>query len=244
MPSTKSARKTIAIIQSCYIPWRGFFDFMDEVDEFILYDDVQFVKRHWHNRNKIKTSNGSLWLSIPVETKGKFAQDINETMIAGSWTKQHWRSIQNAYAKAPHFPTYGPMIESLYERAATLAKLSEVNRLFLDGLNQIIGIATPIRWSTEFTATGRKTDRLLSICKANGADGYKSGPSARSYMEPEKFEQAGITLTWMNYNGYREYPQIHGAFEPAVSILDLLLNTGPDALSFIRRDMRKTSRNE
>ena len=226
--------KRIAIIQSCYIPWRGFFDFIDRVDAYVAFDDVQFAKRHWHNRNKIKTAHGPLWLTIPVISKGKFEQTIEETMIAEPWAQAHWKSIQHAYGKAPHFRIYGPKIEEMFLRAGALNSLSAVNQFFLSELAQLLGIATPIRRSSEFAAEGRKTDRLLSLCRMAGATHYLSGPSAKGYIEPEKFEAAGIKLEWMDYSGYRDYPQLHGAFEPAVSVLDLIFNTGDDALRYIR----------
>jgi hypothetical protein len=230
-----SMAKRLAIIQSCYIPWRGFFDFVRRVDEYVIFDDVQFAKRHWHNRNKIKTGQGTCWLTIPVESKGKFEQKINQTRIAEPWAQTHWRSISHAYAKAPFFKSYGPAIEALYQRAAELDHLSLVNHLFLSELARLLNILTPIRWSTELSGQGQKTDRLISLCLAAEATHYLSGPSARSYIDPGKFAEAGITLEWMDYAGYPEYPQLHGAFEPAVTILDLIFNTGPDAGHYLDR---------
>ena len=227
--------KRVAIIQSCYIPWRGFFDFIGRVDEYILFDDVQFAKRHWHNRNKIKTAQGMQWLTVPVVSKGKFAQTIEETTIAAPWASSHWKSIQHAYGKAPYFRSYGPKIEALFDQAAKLDNLSLVNELLLSDLARLLGITTPMRRSSSFAAEGRKTDRLVSLCKTVGATHYLSGPSARDYIEPEKFETAGIELEWMDYSGYREYPQLHGAFEPAVSVLDLIFNVGDEALTYVRR---------
>lgn len=227
--------KRVAIVQSSYIPWRGLFDMLNGVDEFILFDDMQFVKRHWHNRNCIKTSAGLQWLTIPVQTKGRYLQSIDETLVAGDWVDSHWSSICHAYARAACFAEYGPLVKDLYDRAASLTRLSEVNHLFLTELARLIGIQTPVRWSAEFVAEGRKTDRLVSICKAVGATRYLSGPSAKTYIEPEKFDAAGVTLEWMNYDGYVPYPQLHGLFEPAVSVLDLLFNTGSATLGFIRR---------
>jgi hypothetical protein len=225
--------KRIAIIQSCYIPWRGFFDFIRRVDEYVIFDDVQFAKRHWHNRNRIKTAQGTTWLTIPVESKGKFEQNINETRIAAPWAQSHWRSISHAYAKAPFFKAYAPAIEALYQRAAALEMLSEVNHLFLSNLAGVLEIGTPMRWSTDFAVEGRKTDRLIALCRAARATHYLSGPSARSYVEPEKFAEAGITLEWMDYAGYRDYPQLYDAFEPAVTVLDLIFNTGPEAKTLV-----------
>ena len=227
--------KRIAIIQSCYIPWRGFFDFLDRVDEYIIFDDVQYARRHWHNRNKIKTAQGPAWLTIPVLSKGSFEQNIDEVAVTGPWAQQHWRSIHHAYGKAQHFKAYAPQIEALFEQAGALDRLSHVNHVFLSQLAGILGIATPMRWSSEFAVEGRKTDRLVALCKAANATHYLAGPSSRDYIEPEKFSDANVVLEYMDYAGYPEYPQLHGAFEPSVSVLDLLFNTGPDALHYIRR---------
>lgn len=221
--------KRVAILQSAYIPWRGVFDFIDRVDEFILYDDVQFVKRHWHNRNQIKTANGPQWLSIPVASKGKYLQDIDETEVAGEWAATHWRSIEHAYRKAPHFAAHGEAVGALFTRAGGLARLSEVNHLFLTELSKMLGIATPFRWSSDFAVEGKKTDRLVALCRATGADAYISGPSARSYIEPDKFADAGIALEWMRYDGYQPYRQLYGEFAGGVSVIDMILNVGAEA---------------
>lgn len=220
--------KRLAILQSSYIPWRGVFDFIDQVDEFVIYDDVQYVKRHWHNRNVIKTANGPLWLSIPVETKGKYLQTIDETRIAAPWANAHWRSIEHAYRKAPCFAEHGPTVAELYRRAEALELLTDVNLLFTAGLCGILGIDTPLVPSSHYPAEGQKTDRLLSICLAAEADAYLSGPSASAYIEPVKFQDAGITLEWMNYSPYRPYLQLHGEFMMGVSILDMIFNLGAD----------------
>ena len=229
------ARKRVAIIQSSYIPWRGLFDIVDRVDAFILYDDMQFARRHWHNRNQIKTSAGLQWLTIPVETKGRYHQAIEDVTVSAPWADTHWQGIRHAYARAPFFSDYAPRIEALYALADALTHLSAINHLFLTGLCPMLDIATPICWSREFEAQGRKTDRLVSLCGAIGATRYLSGPSARDYIEPEKFTHAGIALEWMDYAGYRDYPQLHGTFDPHVSVLDLLFNPGPQAAHYFRR---------
>lgn len=222
--------KRIAIVQSSYIPWKGYFDLINLVDEFVLFDDVQFTRRDWRNRNRIKTANGSHWLTIPVVSKGRFFQRIDETAVAdGDWADLHWRSIELAYRKAPHFDRYAETVEGWYRQAAGETALSRINHLFLSGLCGLLGITTPFTWSRDYGGEGQKTERLVGICQAAGATAYLSGPSARDYMEPERFERAGIALEYMDYSGYPEYPQRHGPFEHAVSILDLLFNVGPDA---------------
>ncbi len=220
--------KTIAISQSNYIPWKGYFDLIASVDEFVLYDAMQYTRRDWRNRNRIKTRQGLQWLSIPVDTKGKYLQAIDETRISGAdWRESHWESIRHAYGKAAGFACHGGAIEQLYA-TADFPLLSQVNRHFLEGLCRLLDIRTPLRDSREFTLPEGKTGRLVAVCREAGADRYVSGPAARDYIEPELFEEAGVALEYFDYSGYPEYPQGPGAFEHGVSVLDLLVHTGTD----------------
>lgn len=225
--------KRVAIIQSSYIPWKGYFDILARVDEFILFDDVQFTRRDWRSRNRIKTAAGLRWLTIPVGSKGRFIQAIEETEVAAPWADKHWSAVRHAYARAPHFAAFGPAIEALYAAAGRERLLSGINRLFIEGLAGLLGITTPLTWSRDYAAEGSKTDRLVALCQAARATAYLSGPSARAYIEPAKFAAAGIRLEWMDYSGYPSYPQLHGAFEHGVSIIDLLFSTGPDARRYM-----------
>lgn len=230
--------KRIAILQSSYIPWKGYFDIIRAVDEFVLLDEAQFTRRDWRNRNRIKTAHGPIWLSIPVHSKGRRTQAIDESVIAGPWAEKHWTSLQMSYGRAPYFRALAPAVQALYARAEGEPKLSAVNALFLRGLCEIIGITTPITTSRDYAAQGTRTDRIVSICRGAGASHYLSGPSAKAYLETEKFAAAGIGLSFTDYAGYPEYPQSHGAFEHHVSILDLLFHTGPDAAHYMRQFAR------
>ena len=229
-----SAGKRVAIVQSCYIPWKGYFDLINLVDEFILYDDRQYTRRDWRNRNRIKTPQGSQWLTIPVEVKGRYDQRIDETRTSDpNWADVHWRTFVHNYASAPFFDEYRDRLEDLYRRADD-PFLSVVNRLFLDELCAILGIGTRLAWSTDYEAEGGKTERLVSLCRAASATHYVSGPSARDYMNEGLFDEAGIELEYMDYSGYPEYPQLHPPFDHAVTILDLILNTGPDTPRYMK----------
>jgi hypothetical protein len=232
--STSIARPAVAIVQSCYIPWKGYFDLIGRVDHFLLYDDVQFVKRHWHNRNRIKTANGPLWLSIPVRTKGRYLQTIGETTVSEKWAEKHWRSIAGAYARAPHFSQYEAVFCAAYETADGMERLSDINAHFLKLIAGLLGIETRVSWSGDYPAAGHKTDRLLDLCRAVGARSYLSGPSARDYFETGKFQAAGIEVEWMDYAGYPEYLQLHGEYDSAVSVLDLIFSTGPAARDYMK----------
>jgi hypothetical protein len=225
----------ICIIQSCYIPWKGFFDLIGRCDEYVIYDSAQYVKRHWHNRNRIKTANGVEWLTIPVVTKGRFEQPIDHVEIEKPWADKHWRTLELAYKRAPFFEQLAPKVRRWYESADKEPRLTEVNAIFLHGIAGLLGLKTRIVGDAAYPARGAKTERLLAICRAAGADRYLSGPSAKEYFDESMFASAGIATEWMSYAGYPEYPQLHGAFEHAVTVLDLLFNTGPEARHYLRR---------
>lgn len=226
-------RKVVAIVQSSYIPWKGYFDLIRRVDEFILYDDAQYTRRDWRNRNRIKTPMGLQWLSIPVEVKGKYQQAIKDTRISDpTWNERHLKSIRANYARAPYYRQYKDVIAHLFLGSRS-TMLSEINLRFLSGVCDLLQINTRLTWSMDYQAVEGRTERVVALCRQSGATEYLSGPSARSYVDPAQFERAGITLTYMDYGGYREYPQLHPPFDHYVSILDLLLNTGPEALSYM-----------
>ena len=217
-------------MQSSYIPWKGYFDLINMVDEFVLLDDVQFTRRDWRNRNRIKTGNGAAWLTIPVRTRGRRTQRIDETLISDpSWATTHWSTLNQAYARAPHLESYRKLFARLYEECGSEKHLSIVNRRFIETVCDLLGITSTISWSTDYEPTGAKTERLLSLCRQAGATRYLSGPTAKAYLDESAFERSGIELTYMDYAGYRPYPQLHPPFEHHVSIVDLIFNTGPDA---------------
>jgi len=226
----------IAIIQSCYVPWRGFFDLIGRCDKYVIFDRAQYVKRHWHNRNRIKTATGLQWLTIPVVSKGRYQQSIDEVEIEKPWAEGHWRTLELAYHRASCFEMLAPTVREWYERAAKESLLTEINAIFVREIARLLGLNTSIVRDAPYQAEGVKTERLLAIARAAGADHYLSGPSAIDYLDESLFAREGITVEWMDYGGYREYPQLHGPFEPAVSILDLLFNVGPNAVRYVQRD--------
>lgn len=226
--------KTVAIVQSNYIPWKGYFDLVGSVDEFVLYDDMQFTRRDWRNRNLIKTPNGLQWLTIPVQVKGRYHQRIRDTLISDpGWPGSHWRTLSLNYGRAPFFDSTAEWLDPLY-RTAGQADLTGINRHFLQAICDRLGIRTRLSDSADYTLTGEKSEKLASICEQAGADVYLSGPAARDYLDESVFNDRGITVRWFDYSRYREYPQLWGAFEHGVTILDLLFNTGPDAPGFLK----------
>jgi len=227
--------KRIAILQSAYIPWKGYFDLIRSVDEFVFYDDTQFTRRDWRSRNRIMTAQGPRWLSIPVEVKGRFHQRIDEAVVADpDWHIGHWRTLHHAYARAPHFAGFSPAIRDAYAELAGERSLSRINRRLVEVVCDTLGIRTPLRCSSEYPRHDGRNERLLGICLAAGAGAYLSGPSARAYLDVELFSRAGVQVVFADYDGYPEYPQGPAPFEHGVTVLDLLFRTGADALSHMK----------
>jgi hypothetical protein len=220
----------LAAVQSNYIPWKGYFDLINEVDEFVFLDEVQYTRRDWRNRNRIKFDGELRWLTIPVEVKGRYRQRIDETRIADrSWADEHLATLVHAYRRAPHFDATAALLEPLYRRHAGTELLTDVNVDFVTAICEHLGIRTRLSRSTDYATGDERSRRLLDLCLALGADEYLSGPAARDYLDVESFEAAGVRVLWADYGGYPEYPQLGGAFEHGVSIVDLLFNTGPAA---------------
>ena len=226
--------KTIAVVQSSYIPWKGYFDLIASVDEFVLYDDVQYTTRDWRNRNRIKTPQGVAWLTIPVAagSRDRLVQDV-EVSDRG-WAAEHWRVISHAYGRAACFREMKPLVEELY-LGCDLANLSAINHRFLSAFLRILWIGTPLTRSADYAPSGVRTERLLSICRAAGATTYVSGPTARTYLDERAFAEAGVTLRYFDYDGYPEYRQPYPPFEHAVSIVDLVLCEGAEARHLLKR---------
>jgi hypothetical protein len=226
--------KRVAAVQSNYIPWRGYFDLINSVDEFILYDDMQYTIRDWRNRNLIKTANGPLWLTIPVEVKGKYFQKIKETIISDpTWGRKHWATLTHSYSKAAHFAGLKELFADLYSRPEEKF-LSQINYAFIRAICELLGISTTISWSMDYNLVGDKTERLVNLCKEAGGTHYLSGPAAKSYLEEKLFAREGISVSYMDYSGYPEYRQLYPPFEPRVTILDLLFNEGPEAVRYMK----------
>lgn len=225
--------KRVAIVQSNYIPWKGYFDLINMVDEFILYDDMQYTRRDWRNRNIIKTANGPIWLTIPVDVKGKYSQKIKDTVISDpTWTRKHWASLVHSYAKAKYFSQYRDLFASLYLQEEQM--LSRVNHRFLIAICEILGIKTKISWSMDYSPAEGKTERLVDLSKQAGATEYISGPAAKDYLEEELFQHEGIGLRYVDYSSYPEYKQLWPPFDHRVSIVDLIFNEGPEATRYMK----------
>ncbi|HEY8607333.1 MAG TPA: WbqC family protein [Noviherbaspirillum sp.] len=227
-------KKRVAVLQSNYIPWKGYFDLIAAVDEFILYDDMQYTRRDWRNRNQIKTPQGIQWITVPVLAKGKYHQKIRETEIDGTeWASAHWKALLQNYRRAPHFAEIATWLEPLY-LGDSYSHISQLNRRFIEAVCEYIGIKTPITNSWDYSLVDGKTSRLVDLCKQAGATEYISGPAAKDYLESCLFEEANIAISWFDYTNYPEYPQLWGDFAHSVTILDLLFNCGRAAPQYMR----------
>lgn len=224
--------KVVAVLQSNYIPWKGYFDIIRDADEFIFHDDLQYTKGDWRNRNKIKTSNGLTWLTIPCGTdERRLICDVK--LMDSAWQAKHWGTIEQHYSKAPHFKRYKEVFDDFY-LSQRWDNLSAMNQHFIKQISRdLLGITTVFTDSRDYQPAGAKQDRLLDLLDKAGATTYVSGPAAKSYIEPLGFSEANIEIVWKDYSGYPEYPQFHPPFAHGVSILDLLFQVGPDAPQYI-----------
>lgn len=232
--------KKIAILQSNYIPWKGYFDIIANVDVFVFLDDVQYTKNDWRNRNMIKTAKGAEWLTIPIRMTGKFGQRISETEVTDHrWVSKHLSTVRQNYSKSAYFSTFIPELEKAYQSISEFKSISQINQTLIQFLCNQFGIKTKLTNSTDYFSLDELTafssnERIIEICKKEDASFYLSGSAAKSYIDRDLFKSNGIQLAWTDYSNYPEYRQLYGAFVHAVSAIDLLFNEGPQAMKFLK----------
>ncbi len=238
LTSQSSAAKSVAIMQPTFLPWVGYFALMDSVDRFIFLDDVQFDKRSWQQRNRIKTGNGPLWLSVPVLTKGRRDQTIADVQLHPDlkFSETALKTLEHSYAKAPYFePVSAAVKPAFYQSESGLCAL---NIALIEAISGLIGLQVDCVLSSQTPVTSSKAQRLADLCQHYGATDYISPPGSRDYLEGDTaLETAGISLSYFTYD-HPIWPQLHGAFEPYMCTLDLLMNDLPNALSIIRSGVR------
>ena len=223
------------ILQPSYIPWRGYFHQIHKADAFVFYDDVQYDKHGWRNRNRIKTHQGIRWLTIPVLANDAPVEHtpIKQIMIdqRQPWNRKHWMTLAQSYASAPFFPRYAEFLEAFYHNPPLY--LADFTIELTVALARQLGIDhTRFIRSSEMNVAGAKTERLIHILTCLGADHYITGPAAKNYIDSSQFTAAGIRLEYMEYN-YPEYAQLYPPYDPQVSVLDLMFMKGPQALAYI-----------
>lgn len=211
--------------QPVYLPWLGLFHKIALADVFVSFDQVQYQPKDWNNRNRIKTPQGPIWLSVPVLRKGYLDKTISDLEINNTepWGRKHWRSMKIAYAKSPHFLRYADFFEDTYERRWT--SLVELNTYMLKWFLEILGIPVPVRSAGEWRFQGHKNDLVLDMCSQLGATHYIFGALGRDYADLAAFRQAGVGVSFQDYV-HPVYPQLHGDFISHLSIVDLLFNCG------------------
>ena len=224
--------KKVAIVQSNYIPWRGYFDLIASVDFFVIYDEVQYTKNDWRNRNLIKTATGLSWLTVPVRRES-IHQKINETLtMSTGWERKHMTALTLNYSKSPFFQTYKDEIFEIYEN---FTSLSNLNVNMIKKICEILMIGTKIIDSSDLCLSGDRNSKLIDACIKLNATTYISGPSASCYLDTAAFNLNNINVNWMDYSGYLEYPQRFGTFIGNVSILDLIFNIGPNSKNYLKK---------
>ena len=229
-----------AVLQSNFIPWKGYFDMINDVDLFVFYDEVQYTKNDWRNRNKIYSKQGLSWISVPVEYS--LGKTIIETKIKNTqpWKKEHWNKLENAYRKAPYWNMYKDFFYDVYFNKEW-EYLYELNRYLIKHISkEFLGITTEFADSRDFASQGQRAEKLLSLLLSIGAKDYVSGPAAKDYLPEDEFKKSGINVIWKDYQGYKEYKQIAYPFEHGVSIVDLLFNTGTEAPFYTFLNCEKT----
>ena len=228
----------VAIMQPTYLPWLGYFDLMASSDLFVFLDHVQFEKESWHNRNRIKSPQGWIWLTVPVLKRGRLQQSIAEVEIVAEsrWPQKHLNALRHNYAPAPYRDTYLPAFEAAY--AVGWRRLCDLNIALCLYLAECLGVRTTCLRSSELAAQGHKTDLVVEICLRVGAREYLSPAGAKCYLDPETFRSRGLRLLYQDYH-HPCYPQLHGPFVSHLSALDALFNCGPEAAALIGRDARK-----
>jgi len=228
----------VAAHQPQYIPYLGYFHKIAASDLFILLDDVQYKKREFQNRNRIRTAKGSMWLTVPVETRGKYAQLISEVRLSEdpSWRHSHWESLRQCYGRAPEFSKHAPFFESLYGRPWD--RLGPLSEEIIAYVCRAFGIEVPFSKASEFAVKTTSTRRLIDLCRAAGADAYLSGAGGKDYLQEDLFQTAGIALTYQAFE-HPAYAQCFPGFERNLSALDYLFNVPPkEAGEFFRAARR------
>lgn len=225
----------VSIHQPDYLPWLGFFDKISLCDVFVLLDNVQFSKNYFTNRNKIRTSQEWTWLTVPVLTKGKSDQKIDEVKINNisekRWAEKQWKSIEQNYRKAPFFSEHADFFYQLYSKEWD--SLTELNKTIIYYLVDAFGIKTRICEVAEIGAKGNGTGLLFDICQALGANTYLSGAFGKEYLDETLFTNHGIKVIYQEFL-HPEYKQVFEPFIPNMSAIDLIFNYGNQSLQILR----------
>jgi WbqC-like protein family len=227
-------KRVAVVLQPSYLPWLGYFAQLKQSDVFVIYDDVQFDKNGWRNRNRIKTAQGAQWLTVPVLTTGQQRPTNRDVAIDNkqAWRKKHLAALRQNYARAPYFAQTMTTFEALY--AQNWHRLLDLNVACFDAVNRLLGLQREIRFASELDVEGQGAERLVGICSKLDADRFFEGAAGRDYIDDTLFTDAGIAIEYQDYQ-HPVYPQLHGDFIPFLSVVDLLFNCGPKSLEILAR---------
>lgn len=229
----------IGILQPGYLPWLGFFEQMYKSEVFVIYDDIQYDKQGWRNRNRIKTSNGIQWLTVPVLSNFHEHPLTNIVAIDNkiNWRKKHFLSIKQNYSRTPFYEEYIDMFAEAYSREWQY--LIDIDLYFITELANCLGMNNKkIVRSSTLGGKGDRTERLIAMCKIFKANTFYEGAAGKNYIDKKCFEKAGINVEFQDYK-HPIYNQLHGDFVPYLSVIDLLFNHGEESLSIIIKKNRK-----
>jgi hypothetical protein len=226
--------KTVVVLQSNYVPWRGYFSLLAAAQECVIYDSCQYTKNDWRNRNRVLLADGRRWLTIPVETAGRFGQSIYEVGISDpEWSNRHLTIIKQALGDAPQFATLEKSLFPVFERCSKMSKLHDVNVELLRTCAALAGIATRITLDSEYRlADESPTARVAELVEQAGGSRYVTGPAGLNYLDLAEFEARGIRVDVIDYGSLKPYAQLHSGFEPGVTVLDYFANVTPDDYDF------------
>jgi hypothetical protein len=226
---------TVVVLQPSYLPWLGYFDQMRRADVFVFYDDVQYDRDGWRNRNRIRTRQGWQWLTVPVMLKGRFGSLIGEIEIdnRSDWARKHLLSLEQSYARAPYLDSTYSALHAILSRG--WEKLVDLNLALVTTLAEALGLRPTFKRSSELEAKGNQSQRLVAMCRELGADRYLTGDAASRYLDPALFAEAEIAVDYQNYR-HPVYPQLHGEFIPYLSVVDLIFNCGPESPRYLKGD--------
>lgn len=229
------------IMQPTYLPWMGYFDLMDQSDIYVVFDHVQFEKKSWQQRNKIKVSNGAIYLTVPVQKMPRKTKiyDVKISYNQGNPLKKHWETVSLAYKKAPYFNKYKSFFDTIYSKKYVLLK--DLNVEIIKGICNILGIETEIVFSSNLDLKDEnmeKTEKVVNLCKKMNITHLYDAKGAEEFLDESLFQKEGISITFQDFH-YPEYPQLWGEFVPYLSVIDLLFNMGEKSLSIIRSSRNK-----
>ncbi|MFZ5652548.1 MAG: WbqC family protein [Bacillota bacterium] len=225
----------IGILQPGYLPWLGFFEQLYRSDIFVIYDDVQYDKNGWRNRNRIKTPNGIQWLTVPVLLKGDSKSLIRDVKINNqeSWRKKHCQSIKTNYSKSKFYNHYFYLFEKVYSKEWNF--LIDLDMELIYVLCDLLGLKRKIVYSSDLGVQGDKNERLIKICKKFGASIFYEGHAGKDYIDKKVFIESGIEVKFQDYR-HPEYNQLYGDFVPYLSVIDLLFNEGDSSLKILTKE--------